>query len=253
MVAAPTLLLGSDSLPEKLRPLVEDWESRPDWNVVKTLSTNELRMLLQCYQQQTNLVKRRAMTIALGLAGEERAVEPFIHTVTSEFAGVRLDTVGKNGPSEAGIMLTTIEMLGFLAAKSDRAFDFLKQAIDPLFWSRNMAWTTRDTVDEYGVMAGRSIASLSNSGRPSVAVILAQLRSTDLNNSVDQRLDIRRANDGAVVDAAFLYDIMTKRGLDYVKSIYGNEAWMALWNEWQTTVNGKEWQTWSDARRVGKP
>jgi hypothetical protein len=249
---------GSKALPpetdaQRIKPIVQNWWAVPQLELVKGLTSSDLDALLRLYRQETNLVRRRAMTLALGFAGEERAVPLFTNTLTGEFRGRRLMDRGNSTVNEEGVMLTTLEMLGMLAAKSDAAYDFLKRGLDPVFWQQNLKWSTQDTADEYGVLAGRALGSLAYSGRPEIPGLLQKLKDNPMLNTADPRVDLRRTGEGSVVDAAFWYDLTQQRGLDYIKRICGTEQVFEEWNRWKETQSGRRWRDWSTQRRAVDP
>ena len=231
---------ANSALSTNLRPILERWWEIPTWDAVKTLGKNDVDLLIQRYQQETNLLKRQAMTVALALAQDGRAVKLFENTLLHEFKR-NLVWGGDLMTNEEAVLELHVWALGVLAIKYEDAYALLKQGVDPWFWKNNTQWTTDLGADMYGILAGASIVALAGTGRPEIAKLLDEFSNQTLVNSTDPDAT-RRDLDGAVVDAAFEYDLTQKHGVDYYK--YRPQDPLMLFDEWKQTENGRRWHAW---------
>ena len=235
-----------------LQPILERWWDNPTWEHVKALTKNDLDLLVQRYQQETNLLKRRAMTVALAMAEDGRAVKLLENTLLHELKR-NLVTDGTYQTDEEAILQLDVWEMGFLAHTNEEAYAFLKKGMDPWFWKNNTKWTTANGADVYGVLAGESIKSLARTGRPEISRFLEKLRQEPLINDTERDPRMRRDLYGAVVDAAFYYDLTQQRGLEYLKFLDGSDTSFDLFLEWKKTENGRRWETWCKEREAARP
>lgn len=187
------------------------------------------------------------MTVALGLIGDEEVVEVFKHTLSDQYAGRKL-TAGTTETDEELVMNATVSALGFLAYKSDAAYELLKKGMDPKFWKYYCQFIPDSDPGLYGALAGDSIEAIGRSGRPDVTNILESLKPLPLVNYLDNSI-MQGSFEGAVVDAAFANEIISQRGLEFYKHLYFNmDTCLQVMKEWEKQGNGLEWRKWRQQR-----
>jgi hypothetical protein len=196
------------NLPEHIQPLLIYYGFEPTWVNARKLTPADKGILVQLYRQEPSIAKKRALTIALGFVGDEEVVEMFKHTLSDQYARRKL-TTGTAETDEELVMSTTVSALGFLANKSDSAYELLKQGANWKFWRDYCKFTPASGVDFYGLLSTRSIQAIGHSGRPDVTNALEILKT-------------QRPNDGAFVDAEFANDMIIGGGLEYYKHLYFN-------------------------------
>jgi hypothetical protein len=109
----------------------------PDLAIVvgASLSENERASVLQEYKR-SDLTVRRSLVWAIGAAQDTNATEALIESLTTEFAGKQL-TSGWPGKSDEEVtLIETVKVLGLLAHKSDKAYQFVLAGTEPSFWER---------------------------------------------------------------------------------------------------------------------
>jgi hypothetical protein len=236
------------NLPEHIQTILSQSQYDLDWNEARNLTPADKNILLQLYRQEPSILKKRALTMALGFVGDEEVVDVFKHSLSDQYAGRKL-IVGKGlGQNEEIVMHRTVEALGFLANKSDSAYELLKQGMEPKFWKDYCKFTPATGPSFYGYLTSRSIQAIGWSGRPSVPNILESLKPMPLVNNLDNSI-MQDNYIGAVVDAAFYNDMISQRGLDFFKILYLNlDMRLQRLQEWNETVNGKSWDKWYSER-----
>lgn len=226
------------NLPEHVQFLLQEGPRELIWIVNKKLTPSDKDLLLKLYKEESSLVKKRNLTIALGFIGDDEVVEVFKHTLADNYAGRQLSS------NEEMAMRETVEVLGFLANKSDSAFELLKKGFDPKFWKEYCKFVPNETPGFYGTLTGDAIEAIGRSGRPDVTNILESLKTQPLNNYLDNSI-MQEHFEGAVIDAAFYNDIIDQRGLDYYKYIYLNiQKSLEELREWRKNGTGRDWDKW---------
>jgi hypothetical protein len=237
------------NLPDHIQSIAQDYVNEPRWATFKKLTPADKDILLQLYRQETNLVKKGSLTEALGFIGDEEVVEIFKHTLSDQYAGRKLKA-GNPDVNEEFVMGATVAGLGFLANKSDSAYDIIQKGIDPKFWKEYCKFTPATGADFYGSLAGESILAIGRSGRSDALKILESLKPLPLVNDLDNTI-MRMSFDGAVFDAAFANDIIAQQGMDYYKYLYFNlNASLERMREWQKSGIGLEWDKWYQKRKM---
>jgi hypothetical protein len=236
------------NLPEYIQIIMEEYYHL-DWETVKQLTPADKNILLRLYRQEPTLVKKRSLTVALGLIGDEEVVEVFKHALSDEYAGRKL-TSGAAETDEELVMNATVSVMGFLANKSDSAYDLLKKGVDPQFWKGYCKFVPADDPGFYGALAGDAIKAIGRSGRPDVTNILESLKPLPLVNDLDNTI-MRMSFRGGLVDAAFANDMITQRGLDFYKRLYCDlDIRLKVMTEWEKQGNGREWDQWYQKKKI---
>jgi hypothetical protein len=238
------------NLPEHIQPLVVEYGHQPTWANAKKLTPADKELLLKLYRQEASIVKKRGLTIALGFIGDEEVVEVFKHTLSDQYTGRKLTSGNRdNETDEETTMHTTVEALGFLANKSDSAYELLKNGFDPGFWKNYCKFIPATGPDFYGFLTGRSIQAIGWSGRPDVTNILESLKPLPLVNYLDNSI-MQMSFNGAVVSAAFANDMIVQHGLKHYKYLYLNlDARLEEMTEWEKQGNGLEWRRWAKQKK----
>jgi hypothetical protein len=225
VVAEKAIMLTN--LPEHIQALFMYYEMEPIWSDIIKLTPADKGLLLQLYRQEPSLAKKRNLTRALGFIGDEEVVEVFKHTLSDQYAGQKL-SVGKgdNETDEELGMQVTVSALGFLAGKSDSAYELLKKGANWKFWKDYCKFTPVNGVNFYGRMADSSITGIGHSGRPDATNVLQTLKS-------------QLHYDGPWVDAGFAYDMIRQQGMDRYRYLYFHfDQCMAEFHNW--TVQGND-------------
>jgi len=200
--------------------------------------------LAKLYQGTTNLEERLAVTYALALVGADEALELFKRTLTNDYYGRKL------APGEISVLANTVTALGFVARRSDSAYEFLKQGTDPLFWKRTVSWPTY--ADTFGYLTSQSIGALGLSGRPDVREFLAQRGIHDLRNPFVDRADPTGRDFRAVIARAAYQDYLLRQmGYEEFVNGYflgcfldalGRDAHDHYYTEWRKSEEGEYWR-----------
>ena len=206
-------------------------------------------MLVQLYQQTTNLADRNALTMALGLIGDEEVVAMFKNALTQEHAGKTLTSGYPGKTDEEYTLFNTVVAMGFLAAKYDSAYDFVKKGTDPWFWHNQIQWSSNRGSETEGLLTSYGIQAIGMSGRSDAPRILEQLKSTDMVNRVDGDDPTARNFSGSVLQAAFYYDLIQQYGMEALRNNIFTENRMALFLQWKKTENGKKWDSWNQTAK----
>lgn len=231
------------NLPGYIAPLLQFDDNKPSWETIKLLVPKDKDILLKLYRQEQSLVKKHALIIALGQIGDEEIVRIFIHALSDEYAGRKLKGGGPES-NEDVVMMATVSGLGFLAGKSDSAYEFLKKGIDPKFWKETCKFIPANDPGLYGTLAGDAIEAIGRSGRPDASNILEALKPLPLVNYLDNSI-MQESFEGAVFDAAFANDMISQKGMDYYRYLYFNpDASLQRMQEWQKSGIGLEWDKW---------
>ncbi len=247
-IKAPITL---EETPEHLRPLI----SNPSQGVIPafiaSLKPEDKDILVQWYQQTTNLLDKRALTWTLGFIGDEEVVDLFKQTLYQDYGGRKLTASGQiDGSDEEYVLFDTVKALGLLASTSDSAYELLKQGTDPWYWKDRVKWSSLRGRDTVGLLTAMCIQSIGTTGRPDSLDFLNELKNRDLKNRTGGDDPKARSWVGAVMDAAFYQDLIQKYGLqayrDGMRGIPMNE----LWSEWKKSENGKKWHEWADAAKA---
>ena len=207
------------------------------------MTTNDQAILVELYQATTNLVDRNALTMALGFIGDEEVVTLFKQALTQEYAGRAL-TSGYPGTDEEYTLFNTVVALGFLAAKYDSAYDFVKKGTDPWFWHDQIQWTSNRGSETEGMLASFSIQAIGQSGRPDVPQLLEQMKTKDLMNRVGGNDPTARNVSGDVLGAAYYYDVIQQYGMEAFRANMYSQNMSKLYGQWRETENGKKWLAW---------
>ena len=171
----------------------------------------------------------------------------FKNALIQENAGKTLTSGYPGKTDEEYTLFNTVVAMGFLAAKYDSAYDFIKKGTEPWFWKDQVKWISSRGSDTVGALRSYSIHAIGQSGRPEVPQILDQLKNTDMVNRVGGEDPTARNFSGSLVQAAFYYDLVQKYGMNALQNNIFTENRMKLFLQWRETENGKKWIAWDKA------
>jgi hypothetical protein len=235
---------SADELPKDALTGIQKYLNQkpsPHWLV--QLKPEDQKVFLPRYENQ-QLTNKLALTIALAWIGDENVVSAFKKTLLERKPDRPLSLEERN------VMLFTIEGMGLLARRSDSAWEFLNQAIDPRFWKSNASFDLGGGSDQYRWLAVRAISSLGYSGRPEVEVLFQRLKE---NPFISDGQGGGWLLDSALIDGIFFNELIQNRGIDYLKRIYGTEESVREFQAWKESETGKNWIGWLKQWRKEHP
>jgi hypothetical protein len=207
----------------------------PASNMLMSLTAYDETALVDLYRSEPELTNKVALTWALAAVGREEAARCLIDTLTADYGNKKLNT------GERMAMRDTLEALGFVAAISDHAFAFLRDASAESFWEQRRTW--REGVPQAEAvadkrMAGLALQAMGFSLRSEVPETLIALRETDS--------EFVRETSGYIASAAFYCDFGRERGiqalLGHRLALHGDPGF----RQWyQRTQNGSNWWAWT--------
>jgi hypothetical protein len=229
----PSATAASIDLPDAVEALLQSPNHRPRMRDVPPLGEAETAELIQRYAATDSITNKYRIARILAFAGSAQAVPLFTNALTREFIRKPITR------GEGGLLEHLPQLMGFLAAKDDRALDFLIQGCSPKFWDGVELWTTERGRLHSGAWAGFCVKGLAMSGRPEAKAWLDHYRD-------DPSLAARLQIGSAMVDAAFESDLMQEHGPmkmmdDY---LYEFEDAMRYFGLWKGTTNGIWWDEW---------
>ena len=202
------LPIALESVPPHLQVLLQK-SGRLNWpDLLAKLSTKDQPVLMQLYLQSTNAFERNSLTMALGMIGDEEVVALFKNDLTQEPEWNSLPSGYPNKADAENALCNTVKAMGFLAAKYDSAYDFIKQSADLKFWRDQIPWANSLGSDTAGMLTSYSIGAIGQSGRPDVPQVLEQFKIWTMANQASENDPTARTFSGSVVQAAFYYDVI---------------------------------------------
>jgi len=232
-LATPGATAASSTLPDALEALLQSPNHRPRMRKVPPLSEAETAELIQRYAATDSITNKYRIARILAFAGSTQAVSLFTTALTEEFSRRSVTT------SEQAMLLHLPELLGLLAGKDDQALDFLIRGCTAEFWRATEYWYSDGGRIPDSVWAAQCIQGLALSGRPESKALLDRYRD-------DPSLAARLQIGSAMVDAAFLSDLMREHGPMKTMDDYLNdpEDAMRYFGLWKGTTNGIWWDEW---------
>ncbi len=212
------------------------------YEVFSKFTPSEVDYLNQCYRSRTNLLDRKDLTRVLCVIGNEETVQLFIRCLLDEQAG----KVFREEDSELGrdpevVLWSTITSLGVLASRHDSAFNFLKGAIRPEYWSAAINWQSQYGDDNVGLVTNWSIQALGNTGRAEARDILSGLlKNPPTPWPPGMPKQKQRTFEGAIFTAAYLLDLIDEVGMDNLRADHAPPL-MVGFQQWSASEKGKKW------------
>jgi hypothetical protein len=201
----------------------------------KNLSARDKPALILQIQRTTNHLQKVYLAEALSRFQDDEAASAIIELLREGFTGVNLDN--EQEPGLYGGISGVVLALGHTARKSDVAYEFLKEGINPDFWSGLVNWESKIKENLCAGYASLAIQGLGKSGRPEVPQILQELKKRDqIIRTPNPEHSSQRA--GGIATAARLHSnaLREQSGLPKVD-----------FEEWRQTPEGKEWTDWAQA------
>ena len=201
---------------------------------MKPLSPELEAELIGYYRSLPSITNKLGLAWGLAGAGGEASVELLIYSLTQEYAGRRFDYVGE------GVQLGLLaRFLGLAAAHSERAYQFLRDGLNPAFWSTNATWSA-PFFDPSSALPEDCISGLAISGRDDAWQLIL-----DLKDSVDTNY-IRHVS-GSICGAAYYRAMIAEMGrIEFLDNLWCTEASIRRVGEWWKTPAGKEWHEWME-------
>jgi hypothetical protein len=178
--------IGEQSIPRHLQPLLRQNQTAVDRSAVINAKPSDLGVLLECYEETSDLSQKQALTWALAYIGNAEVVTNFMRLLTTQFKGKEIS------PRQELICFETIEALGLLAMRYEAPFEFLKKAVTPSYWQTNECWFSSREAKSFGLRAACSIRALGYSGRPEGMELLGSLRKKELQYKGKEHSDYVR-------------------------------------------------------------
>jgi hypothetical protein len=224
------------------------------WETFTNVSAVPAEHLNHWFATETDTAKKRSLVVALGFYGNSNSVSLLIGELLVPRLGETLSL------QEEVAIYGMVLALGFLAATSDQAWDFLLQAINPYFWAQKVDWRPQTEADwkpeatenPVALLSGNAIKAIALSGRPDAHAILQQLKSFPLE--VRGSGKYRDVNfEHSLVDAAFALDYIESYGIEKNRARYVHggpepEDYFA----WRDSERGRPWAEWLNSRRLSR-
>ncbi len=241
-VAEKHLVTTSLEKKTKLERLAKGPVGVPTEREITSLNSEDVDILNTMYKEAP-LANRRRLVWALCLTGNDISVGLLTNALVAEFNGKNLNQ------QETDALYDTVQVLGFLAAKNDAAFGFLKDGTNYDFWKKNRKWT--GTSDHYGgterILVSNSILGIGYSGRAEAAAFLNDLAKRDAVYVYNMA--------GSIATAVFYHETSSSSGIPKLLSMHLSlDEAGEKYREWtETTENGQKWRAWSSYVKGHKP
>jgi hypothetical protein len=208
---------------------------------VMHLHTNDVRVLIERYRSISCITNKLGIAAALAWQRDDRIVDLYWNTLTKEYANRDFQDNRQDTYEWFGV-IHLVELLGFQAAHSERAYALLTNGVRQRFWQTNVSWTIerRPASD---VLVRESIVGLALSGRVDAWGLIEKLKQTP------DELYLRKFG-GAMVDAAHVHYLFSQGGMEYVLG-HRTLTDMLRWN--RDTVDGRAWDEWDRKIRDSNP
>lgn len=226
-------LAASAEVNDRIEVLAANKTTYPPFEVASAFCTNDEAALVALYVSETELTNKRALTWTLMAVGREKAAQVLLQTVRLDRHGGQLTL------HEWEVMRDTILALGVVAAYSQEAYDFLRDASSEGYWEKNRTWRAwKPGLETYidGCYAGLAIQALGASLRPEVPSIVAEAKSqSDLGHFEAF---------GSIADAEFYYDFGTEKGREALIEMFLKGSTVNELMRWYQSEPGASWRDW---------
>jgi len=155
---------GSDSVPRRLRPLLET----ADLAIITNALPADQFALLDAYTNATDAAVQSRLTWALAAVGDAAVAKKFTTFVTNK---IRDRVISAD---EEDVRFATVQALGLLATRYEPALDFLRKGISADWWYFRTNWvSTRPYEQTAANLQTCTLQALGMSGRPEAGIILS--------------------------------------------------------------------------------
>ncbi len=172
--AEPLVPWANTNIPARLLPLVQRNRDGADLAAVTNATPLDQDFLLTLYDESADLVLKTNLTWALVYTGDADVTTNFLYLLTRQHKGKQISL------EEEDLLFETAQAIGFLAARYEAAFGFLKRHADPHRFQTNKLWLSARGPWSAGLLASCCIQSLGLSGRPEALEILTSLQTKRL-------------------------------------------------------------------------
>ncbi len=200
----PATPVGSTNLPHAayVDRLLADGSKAVSYAEETPLNSKDIDALIERYRSTPSASAKAGIAKALAHQGDDRVVALFWNTLTKEFAGRRFQE-GKQDTYEWSNVAHLVSLLGLLAPRSEKAYDFLTNGVQPSFWQTNVTWSVhRQPATDY--LVKESIIGLATSARDDAWHVV-------LNLKAKADAAYLKTYAGAITDAAFFHYSLTNQ------------------------------------------
>lgn len=232
-------------LPMHLRWVRENATSRPPPEVRREVRAEDKWWLIREYRRQRGLNERVASSWLLAYLGDDEVFRLFSERLRLGRGSRWIEE------SELAGLDEQLYAMGIVAQTNDLAFDFLKEAINPVWWKRERKWRVKwrePGSDAYlAEIAGRAesaIKALGLSARAEAGILLDSLRQKgcDYVSPEDPREQWSLAP--AAYTAKRFLEVSRKMGREAFRDgLFGSE-FRRFSLEWRKSEEGMEWYEW---------
>jgi hypothetical protein len=205
-----------------------------------TLRPEDETVLLNALRETRPVDRWHGIVHALAAVGGSNTVAVFARVLTNDFAGKLLPrSRGVDNDSAEGALHDLLRTLGRLARSNDVAYAFVRQAAEPGFWDKQRLWKTDGPAGSRRWISGEAVKALGYSVRPEIPELLNRLSQVPSSELA--------CSEGAIAEAAFLYDLHAPRqGREAILAgpDPADYSYLEQYRAWTTTGNGRRWQEW---------
>jgi hypothetical protein len=215
---------------EAIRVLTQFRTICPPYAVVAQLRTNDEKAIIQLYNE-SELIMRTSYISALAAIGGDASAECLRQTLTADYQQRALSV------DESIVMAYCMTGMGYVAARSSLAYDFLKEAVSPQYWEKVRTWRQDAPASEdfeNDRFAGLAVVGLGQSARPEVPELLERLKLQDQ----------RTRSLGSFVDAAFFWDLAQQKGPEAPLKMALGRSTLTEFLRWRQSENGRKAIEW---------
>lgn len=211
------------------------WESPDQFQVqaFEMLQPSDAPILWSMFDG-ANLTNRARISAGLAWLQWTNAVPRLVQEVTAGRKNGNLKT------EESTALLDMIDHLGFHAASSEDAWQFLLKAADPGFWRTKIRWTKGGvrTGFDYSVYlcCRRSITAIGLSGRPEAIAVILRLASGEP--------EFIRPYAANIVEAAMYRDLSQQFGVGFNRKFLPGVGMRSEVSRWNAGSDGVKWVGW---------
>lgn len=214
---------------------------------VPRLSAEAEKKLIDLYYWSSDSLDKLNIVRILAFGGGASSCAVLINGLTTEYSGKEVDDVW-----EAALVYFPA-LIGVMAGRVPEAYEFLKKGANPEFWFGVRLWhDKRGYSPDACAMAGACIKGLALTGGIETLQMIEHYRSHPQAATFAGPDGVVLCDfASSVVDAAFIFDIVSERGLEGAMDqlFYDPELTMRTFSKWYKSPEGLEWQKWRSAVR----